>query len=191
MKTLEETLDDAWALLVDGAGDRRAAFHVAQVATVALDGRPSMRTVVLRDADPAARRLRFHTDTRSDKIAEMRANPAVGLLFYDADRKIQLRIDGCAKVHRGDAMAETAWAASRTFSRACYLASVAPGTCVARPPDAAHYDENEDDAAFENFCAVTIDVKRFEWLHLAANGHQRARFSWNPDGSVSMSWIAP
>ncbi|NBR79124.1 MAG: pyridoxamine 5'-phosphate oxidase, partial [Alphaproteobacteria bacterium] len=60
-------------MLERGAADRRSAFHTPTVATIGLDGRPRLRTIVLRACDTANRSLRFHTDARSDKINELRA----------------------------------------------------------------------------------------------------------------------
>lgn len=191
MKSLEQTLIDAWSLLTNGVKDRHSAYHLVKVATVTPDGRPSQRTVVLRDADDDTWTLRFHTDRRSNKVSELGANPAICVLFYDALEKVQLRVDGRAVVHMDDGVSEAAWAATRSFSKACYLAPDAPGTAVSEPPSAPKFDPGEDHVAYEHFCAVRIHVERLEWLHLDARGHRRAAFTRDSDRQVSMSWISP
>jgi pyridoxine/pyridoxamine 5'-phosphate oxidase len=65
---LEGTLAYAWGLLERGVSDRHSPIHTPTVATIGGDGRPSIRTVVLRDCDLDARMLRFHTDRRAPKL---------------------------------------------------------------------------------------------------------------------------
>ena len=67
-------------------------MHTPSVATLGLDGRPRIRTVVLRDFDEGAGTLRFHTDRRSEKVSELARDPRIGVHFYDE----------AAKVPRGD-----------------------------------------------------------------------------------------
>jgi pyridoxamine 5'-phosphate oxidase len=62
---LDGTLAEAWRLISRGVADRRSPFHHPVVATIGGDGAPQARTVILRACDPAAQRLRFHTDARS------------------------------------------------------------------------------------------------------------------------------
>ncbi|MDW8443320.1 MAG: hypothetical protein RML45_02665 [Acetobacteraceae bacterium] len=63
--TLAALLDDTWRGLVRAAADRRHPWRTPVLATVAADGAPNARTVVLRAVDPITRRLRLHTDRRS------------------------------------------------------------------------------------------------------------------------------
>jgi pyridoxamine 5'-phosphate oxidase len=49
---IEATLAHALALLVRGVPDRRSPFHHPVVATIGTDGRPRLRTVVLRGFEP-------------------------------------------------------------------------------------------------------------------------------------------
>ncbi len=181
----------AWQALETAIADRRSAHHLVKVATVTLDGRPSLRTVVLRGVDRTARTLRFHTDRRSGKVGEIENNPAVGMLFYDQDWQVQVRIDGVARLHAGDTVARDAWARSRPASRACYLASQRPGTVVDAPPAAPAYEDMADPDAFANFCAVVVCVERLEWLYLRASGHQRAQFEWAANGQTTAVWLSP
>ena len=184
---LDATLAEAWRLLTRGAVDRRSPVHTPCVATVGLDGLPKLRTVVLRHTDPILRRLRFHTDRRSGKLAEFAANAAVQVLGYDPARKIQLRVSGTAHPHHADDYAHAAWQRSQAQSQLCYRQNAAPGTpasdAVAALAPAAHDGE-------DNFTAVEIAVTEIEWLYLAAQGHRRARFTWR-DNHLHSEWLAP
>lgn len=185
--TLEDTLAWAFALVARGVADRRHPFHTPVLATTGLDGTPQARTVVLRGLEPATRRLRLHTDARAGKVAELAAEPRATLLFYDPAAQLQLRLSGRATLHRDDALAEEAWAASRDFSRMCYAIEPAPGLPVATPP-AAPLDS---EAGRPHFCVVILHLDRLESLHLAASGHRRARFGWDAAGAPAATWLVP
>ena len=189
---LLSTLDAAWSCLSRGVSDRQSAYHTPSIATVGIDGAPSLRTVVLRGIDRDRRHLRFHTDLRSPKVAEIRAKPALALHAYDSSSKVQLRLQGLATLHSDDAVAAEAWQQSRLMSRACYRAPSGPGTRVDAPPAAIVADKDRPDDGRGNFCAVLCTIHQLEWLHLAAAGHRRARFAWAEDGSLTTSvWLAP
>jgi pyridoxamine 5'-phosphate oxidase len=190
--SLDETLAEAWRLITRGVADRRSPFHHPALATVGLAGAPEVRTVILRGCDPVTRRLRFHTDGRSAKVAELAARPDVALHFYDPAAKIQVRARGRASLHRDDVVADAAWAGSRVFSRQCYGIAPGPGADIGTGGDfmLPETTEVETAAGRVNFTAVMIDVRSFEWLYLANAGHRRARFSWD-DGALTAGWLAP
>lgn len=62
------------------------------LATAARDGRPSARTVLLKDFD--ARGFVFYTNYDSRKGRELTANPRAALLFFWKELERQVRIDG-------------------------------------------------------------------------------------------------
>jgi pyridoxamine 5'-phosphate oxidase len=187
---LAGSLAEAWALLVRGAADRRHPFHTPQVATIGEDGAPALRTVVLRGVEPSARRLRFHTDARSRKVRELAADPRVALHAYHPAAKIQLRLSGTATLHRDDAVADAAWAATRPFSRTCYRLAAAPGTAADDPHAALAEAGDGPEAGREAFVAVTVTVERMEFLFLAAAGHRRALFEWQGE-ALAARWLVP
>ncbi len=174
---LIETRRHCWALLARGVADRRSPFHGPMVASLGLDGRPRARVVILRGCDVAAAALRFNTDRRSEKFAELMHDPRISLTGYDAGSKIQLRAEGVVSLHTDDAVADTAWEAARPFSRVCYGTAPAPGTEQQHGGD---FTLPADDAAIaagrSNFSTVVIRVATLEWLYLAHAGHRRARF---------------
>lgn len=184
---LAAMLDRAWRLLEDGAASRHAPFHLVQVATLGPEG-PEARTVVLRGADRAAGTLRFHTDARAPKAAEIAADPRVALVGYDPGLGLQLRMRGRAALHAGAA----AWAASGRSSRVCYRAAFAPSSPVAAPeaadPTPAMRDPADPDEGRANFRAVLVTLGSIDWLDLASEGHRRARFA-APDWQGA--WLAP
>jgi pyridoxamine 5'-phosphate oxidase len=181
---LPATRQHAFALLARGVADRRSAFHTPTLATIGLDGRPRLRTLVLRAFDPASRTLRLHTDARAAKAAELAANPAAALHAYDPGAQVQLRLSGLATLHHGDALADAAWASSREFSRMCYAIEPAPGTPAAAPPPAPR----DAEAGRAQFAVIALRFDTLEWLWLDATGHRRAHFTFEPEAAT---WLVP
>ncbi|WP_246694076.1 pyridoxamine 5'-phosphate oxidase family protein, partial [Methylobacterium sp. WL18] len=95
---LDASFAELWRLLADGAAQGRSGFHLPALATLGPDG-PRLRTVVLRAADAESGILRFHCDRRSDKAAEIRANPACALAAYDEALRFDPR-DADAQANR-------------------------------------------------------------------------------------------
>lgn len=173
---LLRTRHHAWRQLERAVHDRHAPLRTPMLGTVAEDGAPSVRTVILRHADEAAWRVVIHTDRRSRKAAEFARDSRVALTGYDHRHGFQLRLQGVAIVHAADAIAAAAWARLPPGSRRNYRAQPAPGTPVPTATDglatAACADEGET-----NFALVVIEVASVETLCLHAAGHRRARFT--------------
>ena len=197
---LAATLKFAFQMLGRGVQDRRAAFHTPVFSSTSSDG-PQARVLVMRAFDAVARSFTFHTDTRSAKLLELDADPRVALTFYDAARKVQLRIKGVCAVHVGDKLSQQRWAAARPSSLRCF-AGAAPGAVSdlptsglptqleGREPDLAELADAE-----QHFAVLTVAVQRLEWLHLHTRGQRRAAFTWpkhgGADGSCQMQWLNP
>lgn len=186
---LAAALGFASGQMTAAVSDRRSGFHTPTVATIGIDGAPSARTVVLRYFDRPSRTLGFHTDVRSRKWLELQRDPRLSLHGYDAGRKLQLRFRCKSVLHRGDAVTEAAWAASRAMSRACYAQGLAPGALIDSPA-AALENPRTDVSAYENFAVVRAEFDCMEWLYLAAQGHRRAEFRW-ADNVLLAQWLAP
>lgn len=191
---LSGSLDAAWGAITQGALDRRSAFHHPVIGTIGRDGKPRQRVMILRAVDPDMRSLRFHTDSRSEKVHEITTEPRVSVLGYDPVSKVQLRLEGRATLHRADAIADAAWQSSQRMSRACYGTMPGPGSVIDQGrafslPDTA--DDALLDAGRAHFAAMLIRVESLEWLYLAFEGHRRAQFQWDADGKVAARWLAP
>lgn len=182
-----------WECLRAGAGPERSPFTMMQLATIGLDGSPTVRTIVLRRASEADNSVSFVTDLRSAKVKELRHSPLISLLGYDPVNNQQIRLEGTAEVlSEGERRAQI-WETSRARTLILFQTPLAPGTPIASPaeghvrqPDAATPGSD----GFENFCVVDITLTRLEWLDLAASGHERAAFERNGD-QWQGQWIAP
>ncbi len=191
--TLAEFHDAAWSLIEHGVKDRRKPAHTPSLASIGLDAKPRTRIVVLRAGDRATRTLRFHTDVRSAKIAELTQNPAVEMLMYDAQARVQLRLGGRAQVFRYPSMqAHAAWQSSLPMSKICYAVNPASGASI----DAGDafvlktIETSLPDDGIENFCAVVIYVETIELVYLAQAANRRAKFSYQGE-EMSGEWLVP
>ncbi len=187
MQTLDEVLADAFRRLARGVADRRSPFRSPALATIGPDGRPQVRTVVLRGFNAAARSVTVHSDLRAAKIGALRANPSAALHVWDDGAQVQVRIDGTATVSANDDLARAEWARLHEGSRAAYTLQPVPATPIEDPADISHVDAT---AAFAQFAVLQIRLDRLEWLHLAHEGHRRASFTWHGD-ALDREWLVP
>lgn len=182
------SLEYAWMLLERGVTDRHSPMHTPTVATVDPDGRPTVRTVVLRGCDRESRQLRFHTDRRAAKVQHLLADPRAALHAYDPIEKIQLRLD--ARLHpMTDDDRDVVWAGTRPMSRQCYQVVSHPGHSLSQPTDIL-FDADQTDGGWSHFLPIRVHIERIEWLYLAASGHRRAEFIWTDEGLTSR-WLVP
>ena len=193
--SLPAILAHAWTLLVRGGADRKSPLHTPVVASVDGDGLPQTRVMVLRKADPAAATLRFHTDARSPKVAQLDGKP-VSVLAYHPGEQMQLRISGTARIGTDDPAVDGIWDQSTLFARRCYLAQAAPGTPLPGPASGLpEWIEGQQPTAEQiaparpNFAVLWVGVTAIDWLHLANSGHRRAVFR-AVDGWAG-EWRAP
>lgn len=187
---LDAILPDIALRLANAVRDRRSPMHTPAVATADAD----VRVMVLRHFDPAHWTLRFHTDLRSPKVAALAADPRAGVVLYDPAARLQVRMQGLGRIEAAGARADAAWQAASNFARRCYLATAAPGTSVGAAtsglPDwaeGARPDEDQLLPARQNFALLVVTVRDIDWLHLAHDGHRRARFTIGGEAS----WIVP
>ena len=188
LSSLDAIRSDIAERLVDGATDRRSAMHTPVVATADADA----RVMVLRGFDATSWTLRFHTDARSPKVAVIRADPRIGVLAYDKQAKLQLRLRGTGRIVTTGQEVDSAWSQSDNFARRCYLGS-GPGEQSDQPtsglPSAFEGVEPTDEEAAparENFALLLVRIEEADWFSLAHTGHRRALFV-GEEGR----WISP
>jgi pyridoxamine 5'-phosphate oxidase len=171
----------AWQHLARGVQDRHAPTRHPTLATVTPDGRPALRTVVLRSADKASGMLEIHTDLNSEKVAQLQANPAAALHIWDARTHLQIRLQASATLHHGPDVAQI-WARVPEAARASYGIRPAPGQPI---PEGLAYHKHPDPAAF---AVLRLWLTEMDILHLGPE-HRRARFTQATDWAGE--WLAP
>jgi pyridoxamine 5'-phosphate oxidase len=184
---IEPNLDRVWAALMAGAQPGRTPFTVVQLATSGLDDAPKVRSVILRSADAERGAVSFFTDLRSAKIKEMRRQPRVSLIGYDADAGFQIRLEGKATIDKEGREKAAAWAACRSHTRALFQHTLPSGTPIAAPAEAAPADDGDGE---RHFAVVVVSIIRIDWLDISGPLHLRAVFQ--RDGyDWRGGWVAP
>lgn len=155
------------------------------LATVAADGRPSLRTVLLKGFDPAG--FVFYTNLESRKSRELAANPAAALLFWWDRLHRQVRIEGRA-APVSDAEADAYFASrphgSRIGAAASPQSRVVAGREVleARVEElTARYPEDVPRPACWGGWRVVPDAFEF-WQGRRSRLHDRLLYARDADG---------
>jgi len=193
---LDKVYSKIWDLLNLGLKDRNASFHLP-VFICGKDTNFDGRVVVLRGVNEKNKKIWFHSDIRSKKIKILKNNPESSMLFYDKEKKIQLRIIGITKINYQNDITEKSWKKTTHMSRQCYLGEKAPGSNISIPAsglskniDNFEYSIEESEAGYKNFCLIETFISSIEWLYLAAKGHRRAHFILK-NNSIEKKWIIP
>lgn len=194
--TLDAVLEETWAMLKNGVNRPNDPFHWPVLGTTAKEG-SRLRTVILRGFDLPRRLLVCHTDARAQKVEEIAALAIVSWLFYHPERKVQLRISGCATLHADDQFADGQWAATKITSRLNYCAVEPPGTVVDKPssglPDFLRNKVPtllDSERGRRNFMVIAGRIDSLDWVALNTLGNRRARFVWDENG-FKASWLVP
>ena len=193
---LNKVYSKIWDLLNLGLKDRNASFHLP-VFICGKDTNFDGRVVVLRGVNEKNKKIWFHADIRSKKIKILKTNPNASMLFYDKEKKIQLRIIGITKINYQNDITEKSWKKTAHMSRQCYLGEKIPGSKVLIPTsglsenvDNFKYSIEESEIGYKNFCLIETFITSIEWLYLAAKGHRRAHFILK-NNSIEKKWIIP
>lgn len=171
--------DRVWQTLSRGVADRHAPARHLAFATVAPDGAPQVRTVVLRAADRTAATIDIHTDLRSAKIAALGADPRAEALVWDPRAHLQIRLSGPVAILTGPAVAPL-WSRIPDTARVSYGNTPGPGVPIPGPLD---HGPGDGTAVF---AVLRMAIARIDALHLG-DRHRRAHFAKadaQPDGWV-------
>ncbi|MCJ7558169.1 MAG: pyridoxamine 5'-phosphate oxidase family protein [Gammaproteobacteria bacterium] len=178
-----------WGLLAQAASGFDYPFRCPAVATSGGDG-PQLRTVILRAASAATRRLLFYTDARSPKVRELRQLTEMAWMFYDPGKRLQLRAWGAVSLHQDDELTEACWETCSAENRRNYGGRAIPGTALDAATPITHPAPLEDQGGRGNFLVVACRVARMDALLLGPESHRRLDMRWHEPSWVS-TWLNP
>lgn len=168
-------IDDAFDCLERALTERGDQLRNVQLATVSAEGRPQVRTLVLRGferTDPPC--LEVHSDARAAKVRDIAAGHGrVCLLAWSGADQLQLRFEGSAAVHHGDALARARWDALSEGGRKPYGLRAEAGSPIPDPSDQPHLPPDEQ---ARQFVVLRITVASVDVLRLGAHGAQSRAF---------------
>ncbi|WP_306256906.1 pyridoxamine 5'-phosphate oxidase family protein [Pararhizobium sp. IMCC21322] len=192
---LENTLSHAHGLLRGAVDQPASPLRTPVFASIKRDAQgtlsASSRMVVMREFNSEDRHFSFYTDSRSSKVQEIENHPAVSAVFYDPENRIQLRLSGHCSIHCNDNETAKTWRTLPSHNKALYGTNPGPGTHLAAGDD---YETGSIDASQHSefhFCILKVFYHQLEWLYLASQGHRRAQYDWQTNGTLTSQWVAP
>ncbi|MFK7834276.1 MAG: pyridoxamine 5'-phosphate oxidase family protein [Winogradskyella sp.] len=170
-------LEEAKRELINGHSKKRHPFRYFVLATNS-NAKPTQRTVVLRKTLPDLS-LVFYTDSRTQKLIDLKNNSAFSALFYHPKKLMQLRIEGQTELITDTDQIATYWHTVQEASKNDYTTQLPPGTPIQNPDD-VNYQSDDN-----YFCPVKLVPTRIEYLRLKRPNHLRILFTKN-----DMDWLS-
>ena len=175
--------------LKDAVKNSKNPFHFFTLSTINKN-LPESRTIVLRNVVKNPFKLFFNTDIRSNKISQLKNNPTASILFYDNQRKIQLRLKVNAVLHVNNKLSKSIWDKTPLQSRKCYMAPYIPSSKLNswHPNIPVEYlkkdpEKKDSERGYKNFCSVELIVETADIIELHHDGHIRFKLDLVKDKS--------
>ncbi len=179
--SLDTMFAKVWDILESGAVDGLPVGF----ATVSPDHWPEVRSVVLRQADRHNGVIEAYTDIESAKVESLAANPRAAFLYWNAELRLQVRMQATVKTQTGGAVA-TRWDNVPKHARSSYGVSPMPGSVIDGPV-AYRKLSNKDQFAVLQCEIQTIDVVSLELPHRRAFARRKPSRA----GDWVTNWLAP
>ena len=177
-------IETALATLRRSIRDHEGDLRNVQLATVAPDGRPNLRTLVLRGLEHGMAEM--HTDARAGKARDILHANAVALLAWSAADHLQIRLSGTASLHRDDDVAASRWDRLSSNARKPYGLRADPASPIPDPADQPHLPPDEQR---RQFTVILVALESVDVLRLDRDGGQtRASGRFTSDG-IDAHWV--
>lgn len=194
---LSDVMEAILILLDDAATNRKSPMHTPSVASVDANNSPNQRVMVLREFEIENRVMRFHTDIRSPKVTEIKANDAISILAYHPEKRMQLKLYGHAQIYNeGDAVTE-AWMQTDTMGRRVYMCepgsgskSSASSSGISPELQSRRPTMEESELGRKNFAIMMVTIDQIDWMFLSSKGNRAAQFHHHNE-SWSGQWLIP
>ncbi|WP_276391191.1 pyridoxamine 5'-phosphate oxidase family protein [Eudoraea chungangensis] len=160
-----------------GVTEKGHPFRTFVLGTTGLEKIARQRTVVLRGLTKDLE-ICFYTDYRSKKVVHIKENNKVGLLFYHPEKRLQIKLEGLARIVSNTSEVLERWNTMSKTAKKDYTTTKAPGSELGDSEPLEFLSERN------YFCEVQIKPFKIEYLKLQAPQHLRIRFSsshglWN------------
>ena len=172
--------------IINCINEKKNSFRNVVLSTVKKNT-PNLRIVVLRDFSNDWN-VSFYTDSRSSKIEEIEKNKNVSILFYDDNKKIQIRMYGTSSIYRNQ---KSIWEKLPTLSKINYNSILKPG----------EYQKNysaklnkEVELGYKNFCLIKLKLDNIDCLYLSREGNRRISIKISRENRnivFKKKWLVP
>jgi len=148
--------------------NKKHPFRFFTLATIASEGSPHLRTVVLRDFDFETLSFTIYTDLRSRKVLELEQDKRAQFLFYDPKRMLQIVVGVSLMESNKD---DLIYKSIPEQSKKDYAAEKSPGSKISSP-ESVEYNFSKG-----HFIRLIFKAETMEYLRLKRPNHLRAFFS--------------
>ncbi|MEX0882941.1 MAG: pyridoxamine 5'-phosphate oxidase family protein [Cyclobacteriaceae bacterium] len=183
--TLEIAFNKIMKELDLGVSEPGHPFRLVTLSTVG-NNQPDLRWVVLRGLE-RENRFYFYTDGRTKKVADLKKNPHMALLFYHPEKQVQVKVSGKALVHQQNETSERHWSNVKGEGKKAYNSMLNPGSPIVDPEEAFHWQVPMDD---RHFCVIEVAANKIESLQLNGFNHIRMASEWEKQDWMHC-WLAP
>lgn len=166
---MKPRIQSIFTQISDALSARKHPWQWPVMSTVSPEGQPHSRIVVLRE---------FHeetafvfTDSRSQKIIDLRDNPSCSLLFFNPDSMLQVRAGSSAIMHHGDSVCVGNWASLNARQRREYQVIAASGK-----PHSSDESEVDSSLGMAHFAVLELSLNRLDILQVTREAHIRHLF---------------
>jgi len=165
--------------LVEAIKNGSDPHHFFSLSTIR-DNNAESRMIVLRDVTLSPFKIFFNCDIRSPKANQLQNQNNCTALFYNQERRIQMRLKCNIYLHYNNKLSKKVWENTPFQSRKCYMGSLNPSSELKAwdpnvPPKYIDRDPNEEDSynGYNNFMHVELEIMYCDILELHYNGHIR------------------
>ena len=168
---LEEIPSIVFSELRKGVSRKKHPFKNVVLSTVS--GKlPISRWVVFRKLT-LDENLLIYTDSRSEKIKNLRKNPNSSLLFYNNKQGLQIYFSTISTIHQNNELTKKYWPGIAGSSSENYTTKYPPGSQINNIDEGQKIDKDLNDKHFSiiELCPINMSI-----LQLSRAGHIRASF---------------
>ena len=169
--TLEEIPSIVFSELRKSAFRKKHPFKNVVLTTVN-EQTPISRWVVFRKLT-LKQHFFIYTDSRSEKIKNLRKNPNCGLLFYNNKQGLQIYFNTVSTIHQKNELTKKYWQGIAGTSSENYTTLYPPGSLINSIDKGHKIDKSLKD---KHFSIIEFDPVKMSILQLNRDGHIRANF---------------
>ena len=179
-------VEHSLSVLEQSVNNHDGDLRNVQLATVSPEGRPNVRTLVLRGFDRSSACAEMHTDARAAKVRDMAHCSHVTLLAWSASDHLQIRLAGTAELHRADDIARARWDKLSPAARKPYGLLAEAGSPIEDPGTQSHLPP---ESQFGQFVVVVVSLTSLDILLLGPEGSQTRASGRFTAAGITAGWI--
>ena len=169
--TLREIPSIIFSELRKAASKKKHPFKNVVLTTVK-EQNPLSRWVIFRKLT-MEQNLLVYTDSRSEKIKNLRKNPNCGLLFYNNRQGLQIYFNAVSTIHQKNELTKKYWQGIVGKSSENYTTVNPPGSPI-NSIDKGHITDK--DLIDKHFSIIEFIPVNMKILQLSRDGHIRVNF---------------